>query len=110
MAAELGALLGDQFVEPGDTRLEQRDLRTAGRTLDELAEKALASAFTSLEAARLEAQRQQLYLETIAQPNLADYPLYPKRLVSFGMVLVSCLLAYGIAWLLVISAREHAAA
>ena len=80
-------------------------------TLDrELAEKALASAFTSLEAARLEAQRQQLYLETIAQPNLADYPLYPKRVVSFGMVLVSCLLAYGIAWLLVISAREHAAA
>src|SRR5947209_18687241 len=31
----------------------------------ELAEKALASAFTSLGAARLEAQRQQLYLETI---------------------------------------------
>jgi capsular polysaccharide transport system permease protein len=80
-------------------------------TLDrELAEKALASAFTSLEAARLEAQRQQLYIETIAEPNLADYPLYPKRAISFGMVLVSCLLAYGIAWLLVISAREHAAA
>jgi capsular polysaccharide transport system permease protein len=76
----------------------------------ELAEKALASAFTSLEAARLEAQRQQLYLETIAQPNLADYPLYPKRFVSFVMVLVSCLLVYGIAWLLVASAREHAAA
>jgi capsular polysaccharide transport system permease protein len=76
----------------------------------ELAEKALASAFTSLEAARLEAQRQQLYLETIARPNLADYPLYPKRIVSFGMVLASCLLAYLIAWLLVISAREHAAA
>ena len=76
----------------------------------ELAEKALASAFTSLEAARLEAQRQQLYLETIAVPNLADYPLYPKRVINFGMVLVSCLVAYGIAWLLVISAREHAAA
>jgi capsular polysaccharide transport system permease protein len=53
----------------------------------ELAEKALASAFTPLEAARLEAQRQQLYLETIAQPNFADYPLYPKRTISFGMVL-----------------------
>jgi len=80
-------------------------------TLDrELAEKALASAFTSLEAARLEAQRQQLYLETIAQPNLADYPLYPKRFVSFVMVVASCLLVYGIAWLLVASAREHAAA
>src|SRR6266478_2383570 len=80
-------------------------------TLDrELAEKTLASAFTSLEAARLEAQRQQLYLETIAQPNLADYPLYPKRVTSFATVVVTCLLAYGIAWLLVASVREHAAA
>ena len=66
---------------------------TSGSTLQrQLAEKALASAFTSLEAARLEAQRQQLYLETIAQPNLADYPLYPKRIVSFVMVVVTCLL------------------
>jgi capsular polysaccharide transport system permease protein len=79
-------------------------------TQRELAEKALASTFTSLEAARIEAQRQQLYLETIAQPNLADYPLYPKRIVSFLMVVVSCLLAYGIAWLLVASAREHVSA
>jgi capsular polysaccharide transport system permease protein len=76
----------------------------------ELAEKALASAFTSLEAARLEAQRQQLYLEPIAQPNLPDYPLYPKRIASFSMVLVSCLVVYSIVWLLVVSAREHAAA
>ena len=80
-------------------------------TLDrELAEKQLASAFTSLEAARIEAQRQQLYLETIAQPNLADYPLYPKRVVSFAVIVVSCLIVYGIAWLLVASAREHVTA
>jgi capsular polysaccharide transport system permease protein len=75
-----------------------------------LAEKTLASAFTSLEAARLEAQRQQLYLETIAQPNLADYPLYPKRLASFATVTATCLLVYGIAWLLVSGVREHASA
>jgi capsular polysaccharide transport system permease protein len=75
-----------------------------------LAEKQLASAFTSLEAARLEAQRQQLYLETIAKPNLADYPLYPKRIVSFITVVVTCSLAYGIAWLLIASVREHASA
>jgi capsular polysaccharide transport system permease protein len=76
----------------------------------ELAEKALTSAFTSLEAARIEAQRQQLYLETIAQPNLADYPLYPKRVVSFVTVFASCCLAYGIAWLLAANVREHSAA
>jgi capsular polysaccharide transport system permease protein len=75
-----------------------------------LDERALASAFTSLESARLEAQRQQLYLETIVQPNLADYPIYPKRMVSFLVVTVSCLLLYGIAWLLVASVREHASA
>lgn len=75
-----------------------------------LGEKALASAFASLETARLEAQRQQLFLETITQPNLADYPLYPKRFASFATIVASCLLAYGIAWLLVASVREHAAA
>jgi capsular polysaccharide transport system permease protein len=76
----------------------------------QLAEKQLASAYISLEAARVEAQRQQLYLETIAQPNLADYPLYPRRMVSFATVVATCLLAYGIAWLLVASVREHASA
>jgi capsular polysaccharide transport system permease protein len=75
-----------------------------------LAEKTLASVLASLEAAKLEAQKQQLYLETIAQPNLADYPLYPKRAISFATVVVSCLLAYGIAWLLIASVREHAGA
>ena len=75
-----------------------------------LSEKALASAFLSLQQARLEAQRQQLYLETITQPNLADYPLYPKRVASFATVVVTCLLAYGMAWLLVAGVREHASA
>ena len=79
-------------------------------TARELAEKRLASAYKSLEAAEIDAQRQQLYLETIEQPGVPDYPLYPKRIVTFSMVLASCLLAYGIAWLLVASVREHAAA
>ena len=75
-----------------------------------LGEKTLVSAFTSLEGARLEAQRQQLFLETITRPNLADYPLYPKRFASFGTIAVTCLLAYGIVWLLVAGIREHAGA
>jgi capsular polysaccharide transport system permease protein len=75
-----------------------------------LAEKTLSSAFASLEAAKLEAQRQQIYLETIEQPGLPDYPLYPKRFASFGIVTISCMLFYGIAWLLVAGVREHAGA
>jgi capsular polysaccharide transport system permease protein len=76
----------------------------------QLSEKSLASAFLSLQQARLEAQRQQLYLETITEPNLADYPLYPKRILSFGTVVATCLLAYGMAWLLIAGVREHASA
>jgi hypothetical protein len=45
-----------------------------------------------------------------SQPNLPDFRLYPKRIVLASLVLATCLLAYGIAWLLVASVREHAAA
>jgi capsular polysaccharide transport system permease protein len=76
----------------------------------DLAEKELAAAFESLQKSRLEAQRQQLYLETIARPNFADYPLYPRRIVSFATVVAVCLVAYGITWLLMAGVREHASA
>src|SRR5215472_4999432 len=97
IAEERGKLSGETgSVVSTLTEYERLDVQR------QLAERALASAFTSLEAARIEAQRQQLYLETIAQPNLADYPLYPKRGLCFAMVLVSCLIVYAIAWLLVV--------
>jgi capsular polysaccharide transport system permease protein len=111
--ASLDKLIGEQRTKiTGDndsvatalTEYERLDVQKL------LAEKTLASALASLESAKLEAQKQQLYLETIAQPNLADYPLYPKRAISFATVVVSCLLAYGIAWLLIASVREHASA
>jgi capsular polysaccharide transport system permease protein len=95
---------GDNSVVSAMSEYERLDAQRL------IAEKTLASAFTSLEAARLEAQRQQLYLETIAQPNLPDFPLYPKRFMSFGTVVASCLLIYGIAWLLGAGIREHASA
>jgi len=95
---------GDDSVATALGEYERLDVQR------QLAEKQLASVFSSLEAARLEAQRQQLYLDTITQPNLADYPLYPKRFLSFATVAVTCLFAYGIAWLLVAGIREHAGA
>jgi capsular polysaccharide transport system permease protein len=105
IAEEHGKITGDNnSVATAVTEYERLDVQRL------LAEKILASALASLEGARLEAQRQQLYIETIAQPNLADYPLYPKRAASFATVVVTCLLAYGIAWLLVAGVREHAQA
>jgi capsular polysaccharide transport system permease protein len=105
IAEERTKITGDgNSVAAAETEYERLDESR------KLAETQLASAYKSLEAARLDAQRQQLYLETIARPNLPDFPLYPKRILSFSLVLASCLLAYGIAWLLVASVREHAAA
>jgi capsular polysaccharide transport system permease protein len=73
----------------------------------EFATKALASATVSLEAARMEADRKQLYLEEIIMPNNPDYPLYPRRLRVILLVAVSTLMFYGIAWLVSASVREH---
>lgn len=95
---------GGKSVATASTEYERLDLQR------QMEEKLLASAVAAREQARLEAQRQQLYLETIAQPNLADYPLYPKRASSFATLVASCLLAYGIMWLLVAGVREHASA
>ena len=76
----------------------------------DLAQRALTAAMESLAAARVRAESQHLYLERIVEPNLPDYPLYPKRLLSFVLVAVTCLVAYGVGWLLVAGIREHGSA
>jgi capsular polysaccharide transport system permease protein len=53
----------------------------------EMGIKSLASALISLETARHDAQKQQLYLETITQPHLADQATYPKRLLMILLVI-----------------------
>ena len=45
-------------------------------------EKAFTSSLASLEAARLDASRQRVFLETVTDPDLADSPTYPYRLLS----------------------------
>lgn len=111
--ASLEKLVADQHLRmTGDsnsvaTKAAEFERLEVQQKLDQ---KALESAFSSLEAARLEVQRKQVYLEDLVQPNLPDYPLYPKRLVSFSMVLASCFIGYAVGWLLVAGIREHAAA
>jgi capsular polysaccharide transport system permease protein len=71
------------------------------------ADKQLASALTSLESARSEAERKQLYLERLVQPNLPDKALEPRRIRSIFMVLAVGLMAWGVVSLLVASVKEH---
>jgi capsular polysaccharide transport system permease protein len=75
----------------------------------DVAVKEVSTANEALSAARVEAGRQHLYVEHIAEPDLPDYPLYPRRIISFVVVSVGCFVAYGIAWLLIAGIREHEA-
>lgn len=73
----------------------------------QFADKALTSAMASLEAARVKAQRERIYIEQIVRPNLADYPLYPRRLFGFLATAASILMLYGIGRLVSASVKEH---
>jgi capsular polysaccharide transport system permease protein len=73
----------------------------------EFANKQLGSALTSLEMARNEVQRQQVYLERIAQPSLADVAQEPHRVRSIIATLLLGLIAWGILSMLVAGVREH---
>jgi capsular polysaccharide transport system permease protein len=74
----------------------------------EFADSQLASATASLEMARVEAQRQQIFVSRIAGPNLAVYPLYPRKIINLASIFVGLAIAYGIGWLLIVGMREHA--
>lgn len=72
-----------------------------------LAGKQLAAAYESLETARSEARRKQLYLERLVQPNLQDKADQPHRLRGVLTVLIVGLVAWGILRLIIASVREH---
>ena len=73
----------------------------------DLAEKQLASALVSLESARNEALRQQVYLERIAQPSTPDVAMEPRRLRSIFATFLLGLLAWGVMSMLLAGVREH---
>ncbi len=73
----------------------------------EFANKELASAMTSLENARAEAQRQQLYLERIVQPSEPDMAIEPKRLQAIAATLLMGIVAWGIMTIFIAGVKEH---
>jgi len=70
--------------------------------------KKLSSALASLETARAEARRQQIYLERVVDVSRADRAEYPRRWRAVLIVFVSAFLIFSIGKLLVAGVREHA--
>ena len=71
------------------------------------ADKQLAAALTSLEQARNEAQRKQLYLERIVQASLPDVAVEPRRLRNVLATFALGLVAWGVIGMLLAGVREH---
>lgn len=73
----------------------------------EFADKQLASTMVSLEQARNEAQRKQVYLERIVAPSLPDKAMEPRRLRGVLSTFVLGLMAWAILSMLLAGVREH---
>lgn len=71
------------------------------------ADRQLAAALASLDTARNEAQRKQLYLERLVQPNTPDKAMEPRRLRGVLTVFVLGLILWGVLSLVVASVKEH---
>lgn len=117
---QIGALQGNIAATEEQVRRERERLVGKGSSVApriatfegllierELATRMLASATASLENARIEAQRQQLYLERIVEPNLPDYAMYPKKLYGLALLFAALLAFYGICRLLLLHLYEH---
>jgi len=74
----------------------------------ELANRSLGAAMAGLEAATANAQRQQIFLQRVVEPNLAQRSLYPKPVLFTVYVFAGLSMIYGMLWLLVAGVREHA--
>jgi capsular polysaccharide transport system permease protein len=74
----------------------------------DFADKQLAAALASLEQARQEAHRKQVYVERVVEPNIPDAPMEPLRLRGIFATLILSLIAFGILRMLMAGVKEHA--
>ncbi|KAF1010224.1 MAG: hypothetical protein VB140_03100 [Burkholderia sp.] len=95
-------------VTGGKNSLADKAAAYARMQLDaQFTEKQLASAMTAFENACADAQRKQLYLERLVQPNVPDVAIEPKRLKAIFEVVALGIIAWGILSLLLAGVREH---
>lgn len=74
----------------------------------EFSRKQYTMAMTSVEAARIQADTQKLYLVPVSWPQPPDESLYPRRLLYACAFLGVNLLVYGLLSLVVAAIRDHA--
>jgi capsular polysaccharide transport system permease protein len=95
-------------VGAGDHSLAGKATEYQRLVLDkEFADKMLAGAMATLEQARSEALRKQLYVERVEQPSMPDMAMEPHRIRDIFATLLLGLVLWGVATLTVAAVREH---
>jgi len=95
-------------VAGGERSLSSKSADYERLALDRaFADKQYAVALTSLEQARNDAQRKQLYLERIVQPSVPDTAVEPRRFRAILTTFMLGLIAWGILNILLAGVREH---
>lgn len=74
----------------------------------EFATQNLTAAQASLEQARMDATKQEFYLERVVDPDTPDLPYYPRRLKTILTLTAAILCLYFIGWMFVVGILEHA--
>lgn len=95
-------------VAGGQKSLAAAQVRYQRLSLEsQFADKQLASALASLEEARNEARRKQVYLERIVQPNIPDEALEPRRWRGIFSTFALGMVAWGVLSMLLAGLKEH---
>ncbi|WP_153234421.1 hypothetical protein [Glaciimonas soli] len=95
-------------VAGGGTSLTSQTTQYERLSLERaFADKQLGAALASLEQARNDAQRKQLYLERIVQPNKPDVAIEPRRIRNILTTFLLGMIAWGVLGMLLASVREH---
>ncbi|MBV1701001.1 MAG: hypothetical protein KGQ46_04180 [Hyphomicrobiales bacterium] len=74
----------------------------------DIAQKSFEGSVASLETARQEARRKQIYLEEVVQPSLPDVADEPQRWRMILTVFASTFAVFAVLWLIAVGASEHA--
>jgi capsular polysaccharide transport system permease protein len=91
----------DRTAADSISRFEQRELERR------FSEKLLEISQASYESARLDAERQHLYLTTFVEPVKPDKAEYPKRLRMVALVAICSATVWGVTLLLVAAVKDH---
>lgn len=99
---ESGQIAGDrQSLAASAGKYQELMLET------EFAGKQLTAAMASLQEAQNDARRKQAYIERIAEPNLPDSSLEPRRIRGILTTLLMSLIVWGVLVMLFAGVREH---